>query len=134
MAYQGRIEALSDGADDDPILIIDFVRFSGDRTLGDVVAEIAPRRKVLRIDAVADLVEYPRFVSVGELADGYQKALAPFGSPTILGYCSAAALTLELAARGCAARTLLVAPMWPTRTDLDDALDEIRAGLGYPCG
>jgi hypothetical protein len=128
------VDRLSDGSGD-PVLVVDFVKFSGDRTLGDLVSQALPGRPVLRADAVADLSGVAGLVTVPELAAGYVDLLAGQDQPALLiGYCSAAPLTMALAASWARLSTVpdivLVAPVVPARADVLDSLAEIRTSLG----
>jgi len=128
------VDQLSDRSGD-PVLVVDFVKFSGDRTLGDLVRQALPGRRVLRADPVADLSGVAGLVTVRELAVGYADLMDRCDRPALLiGYCSAAPLTMELAAswarRSAVPDIVLVAPTVPTRADVLGSLAEIQTSLG----
>jgi len=118
-----------------PILLVDFVRFSATGTLSKLLAGNAGGRTVVRIDAVSDLSQTPRFHRLDELAAAYAAALlrrdeAP---AAIVGFCSASSLALWVADRmalaGQSAPVVLVEPTWPTRRTIEVDLKNMRASV-----
>ena len=133
------------------VVVVDFVKFSGDRSAADLVAEAMPHHQVLRADPVGDLTDLGRSLTVDELTEAYASRVEQVaGTPTlVVGYCSAAPLATALAT--ALSRTsavegapaggapgeggvplLLITPGYPLPSHVVEDLVEIRTTLGRP--
>ncbi|MFJ6780854.1 hypothetical protein [Streptomyces yangpuensis] len=121
-----------------PAVVVDFIKFSGDPTAGDLVAASLPNHRVLRADPVADLSASSGWTPLSALAAEYATLLSGLDDrPSMLvGYCSAAPLALliaeQLTKQGIETPVFLVAPGFPDRQHVLDDLAEIRGTMGVP--
>ena len=131
------VEVVGDRAEA-PIVLMDFARFTTEVTLADLMHEEAARRGLYRMDGVEVFAAAGGSSTIDEVARACHASLAGLGvrPAGLLGYCSAATLTLrladEFAARdGCRPRLALVDPTWPNppliAADLAEALASLDA-------
>ncbi|MEU9147281.1 hypothetical protein [Streptomyces sp. NPDC048349] len=131
------LSALSSG-DDAPVVVVDFSKFTGEKTVSELLGSLIEDRPVLKVDPVADLSVTTAWLSLQELARAYTELLCELEqSPALLvGYCSAAPLALAIAEELAAAdRTVpvqLIAPGFPDRLLVHEELTEIRQSIGAP--
>ncbi|GAB3939217.1 hypothetical protein GCM10029976_055010 [Kribbella albertanoniae] len=122
------------------VVVVDFVQFAAGESIGDAVAGAVPGRRVVRIDPVADLARSGEVLTLSGLADRYAEQLAGTvvgGSLDVIGYCSAAPLTIALVQglldRGVRVeRQLLVSPSIPDRVQVRTELAEMLNEFGSP--
>ncbi|MEU9036331.1 hypothetical protein AB0D45_15695 [Streptomyces sp. NPDC048352] len=120
----------------DHAVVVDFIKFSGQPSAGDLVTTALADRSVLRADPVADLSDSRGWLPLGELAGEYARLIAALDpTPSVLvGYCSGAPLALliagELAHEGTRVPVLLLAPRFPDRRQVLDDLAGIRRSIG----
>jgi hypothetical protein len=112
-----KLVQLTSGAGD-AVLFVDFAQFSSGRLLSEELSECCGDRAAYRIDPVTDLAGDQAYWPFGALADGYVEACLALGlngrRVSVVGYCSAAALSLGVAARLAGqAAPVLVLPTWP---------------------
>ncbi|WP_345044039.1 amino acid adenylation domain-containing protein [Streptomyces sannanensis] len=114
---------------------MDFNEFSARTTLAQVVAELVPGHGVYRIDAAAAHAVLPSS-DVPELATACAAELAALGvkPEVVLGYCSAASLSLHLARAlsreiGHQPRVHLVEPTWLTSDHIREDVQNIAEQL-----
>lgn len=130
------------------VLVADFQPFAAGPRLAERLADGSHRLAVYQLDPARDLAGLPDYLPLDELADGYAERFAELctaggsdrgsecGSAvgsTVIGYCSAAALALRIAARLAAdrpVRVLLARPTWPDARLIGSILDSVRAELG----
>lgn len=135
MSAEPVLERLAAGPGD-PLLVVDLLQFTGAIELSAVIAAASNGRAVDRADPVADLASRRSYQPLDALADGYARAwLRGVAGPqvTVVGYCSAAALAVLIAARLAPAAevtTVLVEPMWPDDEMVSAGFAAIRATLG----
>jgi hypothetical protein len=126
-----------------PVLVADIPAFSSAPPLSQLLASRTEGRPLYQVDPLAALSADRPYVSVAELAAETAGAFArsePAGGPAIvIGYCSAAALSLHVAtllARSRAATAVLVRPTWPDTAAIEDAFSGLAANVGarqLPC-
>ncbi|WP_153812210.1 amino acid adenylation domain-containing protein [Streptomyces sp. SUK 48] len=128
-----RIAALRDSAVQ-PVVVVDFNEFTSKTTLADVAAAITAERGLYRIDAVTAPVTDT--VGIVELAQACAQELRRQGvyPETLIGYCSAATLSMHLAAEltvpgSPGPRVILVEPSWLTPDLVRADAAGIRASL-----
>lgn len=103
-----------------PVLVADFLAFSSAPRLSDLISSRIQGRPVYQLDPLGALSGDRAYVSLADLA---AQAAQEFGRPqpadgpvTVIGYCSAAALSLHLAtllARSAPTVAVLLRPSWP---------------------
>jgi hypothetical protein len=129
------------GGDGRPVVVVDFAQFAAVGRLGPLLCAHRARQPIYQLDPVSDLAASGAYRPLAELADTYAAALAAVGAGraqeargvTLVGYCSAAALALEIAgrlARRCDACAVLVCPTWPDSAVIAADYASFRAGLG----
>jgi hypothetical protein len=129
-----KVKTIAEGAHD-PILLVDFVRFSAAGTLSQTLAAGGSGRTVHRIDAVSDLILNPDFRPLREIATAYGDALAASGETPalVVGYCSASRLALHigqyLAECHKAVSVVLVEPSWPSQASIAADLRNMRSSV-----
>ncbi|HEV2450801.1 MAG TPA: hypothetical protein VGS62_02610 [Streptosporangiaceae bacterium] len=133
-------EPLTSG-DAEPVIVTDFLRFSGAPRLSHVLAGQAHGHPVFAVDPVADLARWETFVPLDELAAGYADAFsaaAPAAEgAVVIGYCAAGALALRIAARltrSGRVLTILARPTWPDTAMIRASMASFRADLGTADG
>jgi hypothetical protein len=129
-------ERLNDG-DAEPVIVADFVRFSGTPRFSAVLSSGDHRHPIYAVDPVTDLARSGAYLPLADLAAGYADeflaANATPGRTVVIGYCTAAALALRIAGRlGATTDVLavLVRPMWPDADMIRSDFAEFRAGMG----
>lgn len=128
-----RIAALHDSAVQ-PVVVVDFNEFTAKTTLADVASAITAERGLYRIDAVTAPVTGT--AGIEELAQACAQELRRQGvyPETVIGYCSAATLSMHLAAEltvpdSPGPRVILVEPSWLTPDLVRADAAGIRASL-----
>ncbi|MFI9598014.1 hypothetical protein [Nonomuraea sp. NPDC052265] len=115
-----------------PVVLVDFAMFSMADTLTGLIGVPESGRAVYRVDAVQDMEVHGQ-LSVKRLADLHAREIeAELAGPpaAVLGWCSAAALAMEIAQRIGDAEVVLVEPTWPTTEEIGRELAHLRATLG----
>lgn len=136
------VRRLTDG-DSEPVIVADFEAFSDAPNLGRLLADRNGGRPVYQIDPVGVLSEDQRYVSVPDLAaacaDAFLAAGPAQGRVFVVGYCSAAGLSLHIARRLASSRpitVLLVRPSWPDDEHVTVRFAQFQANIGTssrPC-
>lgn len=115
------------------IAVVDFAEFTSRGTLAELIRRDLPDHTVLRIDAVTAVGTDLTDLHIDELAARCADELAPGRPALVIGYCSAAALALRiaavLAASGRAPAVALVEPTWLTPDHVRGELAQVRALL-----
>jgi len=129
------VEQLTAGAKD-PIVVVDFLQLSAAPQLAEVLASRSDGHPVYRIDPVTDLAGDDGYHALDGLAAGYADACVGTGLSDrelmVTGYCSAAALSLLLAARLAKVAnvsSVLVQPTWPDARSIAADFGSFRADL-----
>lgn len=136
-----KLELLTEGAGGPAIVVVDFIPFSSATRLGPLLCTRHTDQQIYQIDPVADLTPVDSYIPLRDLSSAYSRALAAMGAAdqplVIVGYCSAAALSLQicvdLAPRG-EVFPLLVQPTRPDTEMVAAEFSRIRASLGVPAG
>jgi hypothetical protein len=121
-----------------PIVLMDFARFSGETTLLELMQEEASHRGLYRIDGVDAFASADGCATINEVAGACHASLVEHGvrPAGLIGYCSAANLTLRVAdafrmSNGRRPALALVDPIWPDPSlilaDLAEALASLDA-------
>ncbi len=126
-----------------PVLVADFQAFSSAPRLSHLVSGQAEGRPVYQVDPLNALSQGRPYISIADLA---AEAVASFarsqpadGPVFVIGYCSAAALSVRIAtllARSREATAVLLRPSWPDTEGIKDTFAMLAANLGarqLPC-
>jgi hypothetical protein len=117
------------------IVVVDFVRFTANGSLGGLLRSSGFPHRVDLVDAVSDLTTAAHR-SIGELAEAYGEAILRSGHrPSLIAaFCSASRLGLKiadhLAASFARPRVVLVEPSWPDDTSIATDLQNLYASIG----
>jgi hypothetical protein len=130
------LERLTDG-DAEPVFVADFQRMSSAPRFGELLNADDTGHPIYQADPVGYLAGCDDYWSLCDLAVLYaNEFLSTETAPTaatIVGYCSAAALSLriaELVARSCEVHAILVRPTWPDDAMIGSEFARLRASLG----
>ncbi|SRR6266705_859558 len=125
----------ADGAE--PVFVADFQRVSSTPRFGELLSVGHSGHPVYQADPVGYLAARSGYQPLAELAELYASAFLGTGAVeravTVVGYCSAAALSLRIAerlARSCEVRAILVRPAWPDDVMIDSEFARLRVNLG----
>lgn len=131
------LELLTDAGGGPVIVVVDFVPFSAARRLGPLLRTHRTHQQVYQVDPVADLAAADSYVPLRDLSSAYSRALTARGIAdqplVIIGYCSAAALALQICTDLAPRDEVLPLLVQPTRPDAEMVAAEfsrIRASLG----
>jgi hypothetical protein len=126
-----------------PVLVADIPAFSSAPPLSHLLASRTEGRPLYQVDPLAALSANRPYLSLSELAaataDSFARSQPAAGPAIVIGYCSAAALSLHIAtllARSRAATAVLVRPTWPDTEAIEDAFAGLAANVGarqLPC-
>lgn len=132
-----RLELLTDAGRGPVIVVVDFVPFSSARRLGPLLCTRRAHRQIYQVDPVADLAAADSYVPLRDLSAAYSRALTAAGVAdqplVIIGYCSAAALALQICTDLAPRDEVFPLLVQPTRPDAEMVAAEfsrIRASLG----
>lgn len=131
------VERLAAG-ERDPLVVVDFLQLGSSQPLAEVLGAHNQGHPVYRIDPVTDLAAAGgTYRSLGSLADGYARACADEGLAglpmAVVGFCSAAALSLLIAgllAAQAPVSSILVQPTWPDARSIGADFASFRTDLG----
>lgn len=140
VAGTGRICSQLRSGDGAPILVADFQALNGAPRLSQLLSDAATGRRIYQVDPRGALSGDRLYASLPELAD---EAAAIFrsdeSSPAtdqrvfVVGHCSAAGLSLQIASRLSGARevtAILVQPTWPGTDHVTGGFAEFQGKLG----
>ncbi len=126
-----------------PVLVADFQAFSSAPRLSYMVSDRAEGRPVYQVDPLGALSQDRPYISLADLA---AEAVGSFGQSQpvdgpvfVIGYCSAAALSVHIAAllaRTREATAVLLRPTWPDAGGVKNTFATLAANLGarqLPC-
>jgi hypothetical protein len=126
-----------------PVLVADFQAFSSAPRLSHLVSGRAEGRPVYQVDPLDALSRDRPYISLADLAAEAVRSFArsqPADGPAfVIGYCSAAALSVHIArllARSREATAVLLRPTWPDTDGIQDQFAMLAANLGarqLPC-
>jgi hypothetical protein len=126
-----------------PVLVADFQAFSSAPRLSHLVSDRTVGRPVYQVDPLDALSQDRRYISLADLAAEAAGSFArsqPADGPTfVIGYCSAAALSVHIAtllAPMREATAVLLRPSWPGTESVEENFATLAANLGagqLPC-
>ncbi|HEY3734414.1 MAG TPA: hypothetical protein VGL63_10900 [Streptosporangiaceae bacterium] len=120
-----------------PVLVADFQAFSSAPRLSQLVSSRAEGRPVYQVDPLAALSQDRPYISLADLAAEaaglFARSQPADGPAFVIGYCSAAALSVHIAtllARSRKATAVLLRPTWPDSTFIEEEFATLAANLG----
>jgi len=120
-----------------PVLVADFQAFSSAPRLSHLITSRAEGRPVYQVDPLDALSQDRPYISLADLAAETAGSFArsqPADDPVVvIGYCSAAALSMHIAtllARSREATAVLLRPSWPTTEGVQETFATLAANLG----
>jgi hypothetical protein len=126
-----------------PILVADIPAFSSAPPLSNLVSSRTEDRPLYQVDPLGALSQDRPYISIADLAAeaaGSFGRSRPAGGPVfVIGYCSAAALSLHIAtllARSREAIAVLLRPSWPEAKGIEETFATLAANVGarqLPC-
>jgi hypothetical protein len=121
----------------EPVLVADFQAFSSAPRLSHLVGERAEGRPVYQVDPLGALSQDRPYISLADLAaeavDSFERSQPADGPAVVIGYCSAAALSVRIAtllARTREASAVLLRPTWPDADTVKGTFATLAANLG----
>jgi hypothetical protein len=122
-----------------PVLVADFQAFSSAPRLSDLISNRAEGRPVYQVDPLDALSQDRPYISLTDLAaeasTWFTRSQPADGPAFVVGYCSAAGLSLHIAAllaRSRPAAAVLLRPSWPGAETITGTFATLAAGLGAP--
>lgn len=126
-----------------PVLVADFQAFSSAPRLSHLVGDLAEDRPVYQVDPLGALSQDRPYISLADLAAeavaSFERSQPADGPVFVIGYCSAAALSVYIAAllaRTREATAVLLRPTWPDTDSVRTNFATLAANLGareLPC-
>jgi len=126
-----------------PVLVTDFQAFSSAPRLSHLVSDRAVGRPVYQVDPLDALSQGRPYISLADLAaetvDSFVRSQPEDGPVFVIGYCSAAALSMRIAALLAGSReaiAVLLRPSWPNTESVESNFVTLAANLGarqLPC-
>lgn len=120
-----------------PVLVADFQAFSSAPRLSHMISGRAAGRPVYQVDPLDALSQDQPYISIADMAAeavGSFTSSQPADGPVfVIGYCSAAALSVHIAAllaRSREAIAVLLRPTWPDTADIGDQFAMLAANVG----
>jgi len=136
------VQRIADGAAK-PVLVADFQAFSSAPRLSHLVGDLAEGRPVYQIDPLGALSQERPYISLADLAAeavaSFERSQPADGPAFVIGYCSAAGLSMRIAAllaRTRQATAVLLRPSWPDTDSVKNTFATLAANLGarqLPC-
>lgn len=126
-----------------PVLVADFQAFSSAPRLSHLVSDRAEGRPVYQVDPLGALSQDRPYISLTDLASeavgSFGRSQPADGPVFVIGYCSAAALSVHIAALLAPTReatAVLLRPTWPDSDTIKNTFATLAANLGahqLPC-
>jgi len=120
-----------------PVLVADFQAFSSAPRLSHLVSGQAEGRPIYQVDPLDALSQDRPYISVADLAaeaaDAFARSQPADGPTFVIGYCSAAALSVHIATllgRSREATAVLLRPSWPDTESIEETFATLAANLG----
>lgn len=130
------LRRLVDGAAK-PVLVADFQAFSSAPRLSHLVGDRAQGRPVYQVDPLEALSQDRPYISLADLAaeaaGSFGRSQPADGPAFVIGYCSAAALSMHIAtllAHSREATAVLLRPSWPDTEVIKGTFATLAANLG----
>ena len=127
----------------EPVLVADFQAFSSAPRLSHLVSGRAEGRPVYQVDPLGALSQDRPYISLADLAaeaaGSFARCQPAEGRAFVIGYCSAAAMSVHIAtllARSREATAILLRPTWPDAAGIEEQFAMLAANLGaseLPC-
>lgn len=122
-----------------PVLVADFQAFSSGPRLSQLVSGRAEGRPVYQVDPLDVLSGDRPYISLADMAaqaaGSLERSEAASGPAFVIGYCSAAALSVRIAAllaRSRPVTAVLLRPSWPGTEFIEEQFAMLAANLGAP--
>ena len=126
-----------------PVLVADFQAFSSAPRLSHLISARAEGRPVYQVDPLDALSQDRPYIPLADLAaeaaGSFARFQPPDGPTFVIGYCSAAALAVRIAAllaRSREVTAVLLRPSWPGTETIEDQFATLAANVGarqLPC-
>jgi hypothetical protein len=126
-----------------PVLVADFQAFSSAPRLSHLVSGRTEGRPVYQVDPLDALSQDRPYISLADLAaeavGSFARSQPADGPAFVIGYCSAAALSVHIAtllARSREATAVLLRPTWPGTETIEATFATLAGNLGarqLPC-
>jgi hypothetical protein len=127
----------------EPVLVADFQAFSSAPRLSHLVSGRTEGRPVYQVDPLGALSGDRPYISLADLAadaaGSFARSRPADGRACVVGYCSAAAMSLHIAtllARSREVTAILLRPSWPDSEGVEEQFAMLAANLGaaqLPC-
>lgn len=122
-----------------PVLVADFQAFSSAPRLSHLISGRTEGRPVYQVDPLGALSGDRPYISLADLADesagSFARSRPADGPVFVIGYCSAAALSVRIAALLAPSReaaVVLLRPTWPDTEFIGEQFATLAANLGAP--
>jgi hypothetical protein len=122
-----------------PVLVADFQAFSSAPRLSHMIGARAEGRPVYQVDPLDALSRDRLYAPLAELAAetvaAFLRSQPADGPAVVVGYCSAAALAVHIAAllaRSREAAAVLLRPSWPGTEVIEEQFATLAANVGAP--
>ena len=126
-----------------PVLVADFQAFSSAPRLSHLLSGRTESRPIYQVDPLDALSQDRPYISLadlaGEAAGSFERSGPAEGPAIVIGYCSAAGLSLRIAAllsRSRQATAVLLRPSWPDGETIRRQFGTLAGNLGasqLPC-
>jgi hypothetical protein len=120
-----------------PVLVVDFQAFSSAPRLSHLISGRAEGRPVYQVDPLDALSQDRPYITLADLAaeaaDSFARSQPADDPVVVIGYCSAAALSMHIAtllAHSREATAVLLRPSWPTTEGVQETFATLAANLG----
>lgn len=121
----------------EPVIVADFQPFSSALRLSHLLSGRAEGRPVYQVDALGALSRDRLYISLADLAaeavGSFARSQPAEGPAVVVGYCSAAALSVHIAtllARSRETAAVLLRPSWPDTKGIEEQFAKLAANLG----
>ncbi len=120
-----------------PVLVADFQAFSSAPRLSHLVSDQTEGRPIYQVDPLDALSQDRPYISLADLAaeavEAFERSQPADGRAFVIGYCSAAALSVQIAtllARSREATAVLLRPSWPDAESVRENFKTLAGNLG----
>jgi hypothetical protein len=120
-----------------PVLVADFQAFSSAPRLSRLVSDQTEGRPIYQVDPLDALSQDRPYISLADQAaeavGAFERSQPADGRAFVIGYCSAAALSMRIAtllARSREATVVLLRPSWPGAETVQDTFKTLAGNLG----
>jgi hypothetical protein len=120
-----------------PVLVADFQAFSSAPRLSNLITGRAEGRPIYQVDPLDALSQDRPYISIADLAaeavDAFSRSQPADGPALVIGYCSAAALSVRIAqllGRSRETTAVLLRPSWPQSAGIKETFGTLAANVG----